>query len=253
MVRSVREKNHSDGTTLPQFCDRESDFETIRMGPTSERGKALSGELDVFDGHDCDDGGGCRFTNTAVPRFDGTGCWQRHLLIFQAIVKSNGCSLTQAALQLFAHLDGEALNVAFLMPVEEREQWTAFARGLSDYFNFPGRLAVVRRRFESASRRPGVDPATFATELGILAVLGFENMGECARDLMVRNKFIAAQQSSELRRHLDGASVDASIGDIVDSCRVWESHTKAGMMDPTLNFHIQFPRWRRQPNHSWGR
>ena len=44
---------------------------------------------------------------------------------------------------------------------------------------------------------------------------------------MIRNKFIAAQQSCELRRHLDGASSDASIQDIVDSCRVWESHTEA--------------------------
>ena len=73
-----------------------------------------------------------------------------------------------------------------------------------------------------------MDPATFAMELGILAVRGFENMGERARDLMIQNKFIAAQQSYELRQHLDGASADASIGDIVDSCRVWESHTEAG-------------------------
>ena len=126
--------------------------------------------------------------------------------------------------------------MALLMPVEEREQWTAFAGDLSDYFNPPGRLAAVRRRFESASRRPGVDPATFATELGILAVRGFENMGEHARDLMVRNKFIAAQPSRALRRHLDGTSVDASIGDIVDSCRVWESHTEAGYGGPDLKY-----------------
>ena len=105
------------------------------------------------------------------------------------------------------------------MPVEER--------GLSNYFNSPDRLAAVRQRFESASRRQGVDPATFATELGILAVRGFENMGERARGLMVRNKFIATQQSHALRRHLDGVSVEAYIGDIVDSCRVWESHAEA--------------------------
>ena len=41
----------------------------------------------------------------------------------QAIVKSNGWSEGTAALQLFTHLDGEALNVALLMPVEEREKW----------------------------------------------------------------------------------------------------------------------------------
>ena len=70
-----------------------------------------------------------------------------------------------------------------------------------------------------------MDPATFATELGILAVRGFGDMGRRARDLMVRNKFIAAQQSCELRRYLDGASSDAPIREIVDSCRVWESHS----------------------------
>ena len=46
------------------------------------------------------------FTNTAVPRFDGGGCWQQHLQIFQAIVKSNGWTDVIAALQLFVHLNG---------------------------------------------------------------------------------------------------------------------------------------------------
>ena len=45
-------------------------------------------------------------------------------------------------------------------------------------------------------------------------------MNEKARDLMIRNKFIAAQRSYELYRHLDGAAEEASIGNIVDSCRV---------------------------------
>ena len=79
-----------------------------------------------------DNGRGCRFTNTAVPRFDGTGCWQQHILIFQAIGKSNGCSPVTAALQLFAHLDEEALNVALLMPVKERERWEDLSKGLSE-------------------------------------------------------------------------------------------------------------------------
>ena len=109
------------------------------------------------------------FTNTAVPRFDGGGCWQQHLQIVQAIVKSNGWLVGTAALQLFAHLDGEALNVALLMPEEEREKWEGLSNGLSEYYNSPGRLVVFRRRCERAIRRPGVDLATFATELGILA------------------------------------------------------------------------------------
>ena len=42
----------------------------------------------------------------------------------------------------------------------------------------------------------------------------------------MRNKFITSQQSCDLRRYLDGAAPEASIGDIVDSCRIWESHAE---------------------------
>ena len=79
-----------------------------------------------------------RFTNTAVLKFDGTVCWQQHLQVFKAIAKLNGWGDETAALQLFAHLEGEVLNVALLMP--EGEQ------GLSGYYNSPERLAVFRRR-----------------------------------------------------------------------------------------------------------
>ena len=166
-------------------------------------------------------GGPHKFTNTAAPRFDGTGCWQQHLLVFRAIMKSNGWSPDTA------HLDGEALKVALLMLDKIRERWKDLVDELSAYYDTPGRLAVIRRQFENARRRPGLDPATFATELGILALRGFSDMKEKARDLMVRNKLIAAQQSCDLRRHLDGAS----IGDIVDSCRIWESHAEPIDMD----------------------
>ena len=117
------------------------------------------------------------------------------------------------------------------MPDRIRERWKDLVNELSTYYNTPGRLAVFRRQFENARRHPGLDPATFAMELGILALRGFSDMKEKARDLMVRNKFIAAQQSCDLRRYLDGAAPEATIWDIVDSCRVWESHTEPIAID----------------------
>ena len=145
---------------------------------------------------------GGRFTNMAVPRFDGRGYWQQHLHIVQAIVKSNGWLEGTAALQLFTHLDGEALGVALLMPVEKREKWEDLSNGLSEYYNSPGRLAVFRRRFESASRHLGVDPATFATDLGILAVCGFGDMGKHARDSMVRDRGLLRETRDGLGRRV---------------------------------------------------
>ena len=67
---------------------------------------------------------------------------------------------------------------------------------------------MFRRQFESVTRRPGMDPATFATELEILAVRGFGDMGKRARDWMIRDRCIAAQRSFGLRRHLDGVPLE---------------------------------------------
>ena len=59
----------------------------------------------------------------------------------------------------------------------------------------------------------------------MLAIQGFGDMKEQARDTMIRDKFIAGQGQCALRRQLDGFAQDTPIGEIVDSCRVWESHS----------------------------
>ena len=106
-----------------------------------------------------------------------------------------------AALQLFVHLEVEALNVTLLMPDGEHATCEGLSQGLSIYYS-PGRLAVFRRRFDSVSRREGEDPSASSTELEILAVRGFGDIGPQARTRMVRNRFISEQQSCRQRRHL---------------------------------------------------
>ena len=102
-----------------------------------------------------------RFTNTAVRRFDGGGCWQQHLHIFQAIMKSNWWTDRTAALQLFAHLEGEALKCRLTnaggragklgVPPHRAFQIITIPRGDSAAGSIP---AAVRE----------MDPATFATD-----------------------------------------------------------------------------------------
>ena len=132
--------------------------------------------------------------------FSGVEGWYQHIHIVQAIVKSNGWPDETAALQLFVHLKGEALDVALLLKKKERESWTGLVQGLAAYYQSPGRLAGLRRRFESSSRHPGLDPATFATDLGMLAIQGFGDMREQARDTMIRDKFIAGQEQCALSK-----------------------------------------------------
>ena len=60
-------------------------------------------------------------------------------------------------------------------------------------------------------------------------------MGQTAQLRLIRDGFIAGHNSCDLRRHLDRAPPDTPIRDVVDRCRVWESHA-----DPAIN-------WMRKP------
>ena len=50
------------------------------------------------------------------------------------------------------------------------------------------------------------------------------DMGQTARLRLIRDRFIAGYSSCELRRHLDSVPPETPIWDVVDRCRVWESH-----------------------------
>ena len=52
-------------------------------------------------------------------------------------------------------------------------------------------------------------------------------MGHTARLRLIRDRFIAGHSNCDLRRHLDSVSPEIPIRDVVDRCRVWESHDPA--------------------------
>ena len=105
--------------------------------------------------------------------------WIGVLLVFRAIMKSNGWSPDTAALQLFAHLDGEALKLALLMPDRIREHWKDLVDELSAYYYTPGRLAVIRRQFENA-RVGSVMPASNESPRRVMH-------SSADRELLIRN------------------------------------------------------------------
>ena len=144
--------------------------------------------------------------------------------MFEAIVRSNGWDNVTAALQLLSHLDGDALNVAPLVPESQRVLPGFLVKSLSDHYSSPGRLAEYKRQFQRAFRRPCDDPSIFAIELETLAWRVFVDIDPLIQLQMVRDRFIDGQPECALRRHLDGLGPDTPMADIVDCCRVWESH-----------------------------
>ena len=167
-----------------------------------------------------------KFTRTPVPRYDGISDWDQYREVYEAIVISNGWDDLTAALQLLAHLDGEALNVALLVPEDQRRRPGMLIESLTAHYTSPGRLSQRRRQFEQMTRPVGEDPAVFAIALETLARRAFVEVDPTVRLQLVRDKFITGQTQLALRRHLDSAGPDTPMVDIVDKCRVWESHAE---------------------------
>ena len=164
-------------------------------------------------------------TTTKVPWFSGSTSWEQYQQVFDAIALSNGWGDATAALQLLSHLQGDALSVALLMPMPRRASRKELTDALSSHYGSPGRLATYRRQFDKTARKPGEDPANFGITLETLAVKAFGDIGQTARLRLIRDRFIAGHDSCELRRHLDCLPPDTPLRDIVDRCRVWESHS----------------------------
>ena len=133
---------------------------------------------------------------------------------------SNGWDDVTAALQLLSHLDGDALNVALLVPESRRVVPGFLIKSLSDHYNTPGRLAEYKGQFQRAFRRPGDDPSILATELDTLARRAFMDIDTKIQLQLVRDRFIDGQAECALRRHLDSLGPNTPMTDIVDCCRV---------------------------------
>ena len=95
------------------------------------------------------------FTSTKVPRFDGTTSWEQYRQVFDAIVRSNGWGNDTAALQLLSHLEGDVLNVAYLVPLSRQLSRSCLVDALTAHYGSPGRLADYRRPFERTTRTAG--------------------------------------------------------------------------------------------------
>ena len=164
-------------------------------------------------------------TTTKVPWFSGSTSWEQYQQVFDAIALSNGWGDATAALQLLSHLQGDALSVALLMPMPRRAYRKELTNAISSHYGSPGRLATYRRQLDKTARKPGEDPANFGITLETLAVKAFGDIGQTARLRLIRDRFIAGHESCALRRHLDCLPPDTPLRDIVDRCRVWESHS----------------------------
>ena len=78
-----------------------------------------------------------RLTSTPVSRYAGGSNWDQYREVFEAILCSNGWDEMTAALQLIAHLDGEALNVALLVPEAQRRRPGVLLKTLSAHYASP--------------------------------------------------------------------------------------------------------------------
>ena len=102
--------------------------------------------------------------------------------------------------------------MALLIPMPLQASRKELTDALSSHYGSPGRLANYRREFDKTVRKRGEDPSNFAKK----------------RRWLLKHLVIWVRQhgheSCDLRRYLDCVPPDTPLRDIVDRCRVWESH-----------------------------
>ena len=172
------------------------------------------------------------YTSTLVPRYSGKSSWEQYRHVFEAIVCSNGWDDVTATLQLLSHLDGDALNVALLVPESQRVLSGVLTMSLSEHYGSPRRLVEYSRQFRRDFRHPGDAPSVFAIELETLAQRVFADVNTSIQLQLVRDRFITGQAECALRRHLDIMGPDTPMRDIVDSCHTEATDSWSGGPDP---------------------
>ena len=133
-----------------------------------------------------------------MPKCAGVTSWEQYRQVFDAIIQSNGWHDATAALQLLSYLEGDALNVALLVPKGRRATRGGLVGALTAHYGLPGRLADYRRQFEKTTSQPEED-SIFAIALETLVVKAFGDIGNTARLRIIRDRFIAGHASCELR------------------------------------------------------
>ena len=111
-------------------------------------------------------------TSYSIWDYSGVTIWDPYRQVFDAIVRSNGWDDAMVALQLLSHLEGDALNVALLLPEAQRAMRAGLVRALTEHYRSPGRLAEYRRQLEKTARNEGEDPSIFAIDLETLDFFG---------------------------------------------------------------------------------
>ena len=87
----------------------------------------------------------------------------------------------------------------------------------------PERREVGQQEREVRTQTPSKLGASLQTRWSLNSMAMVAGSSICR---MVRDRFIADQQSCGLRRHLDSVPPDTPIREILDRCRVWESHSE---------------------------
>ena len=74
------------------------------------------------------------FASTKVPKFGGVTSWDQYRQVFDAIVHSNGLDDATVTLQLLSHLEGDASNVALLIPEAKRTTLAGLIGSLTEHY-----------------------------------------------------------------------------------------------------------------------
>ena len=133
--------------------------------------------------------------------------------------------------------ESRLLRTPGVPPVVHTTRQAAFTTTKVPRFGGTTSWEQYRQVFDAIVLSDGWDDATAALQLLSHLEGDTLNMGQTARLRLIRDHFIAGHSSYELRRYLDSVPPETPIRDVVDRCRVWESHA-----DPEIRRSVSLVR-----------
>ena len=126
-----------DAALMDTVARLQLDMDELRAGSRSRR--TPPPDIWTSQGHPRQ----VELTSTKVLGFARVTSWEQYKQVFDAIVRSNGWDEATAAQQLLSHLEGDALNVALLVPESRRATRVGLVDALTEHYGSPGRRQIT--------------------------------------------------------------------------------------------------------------
>ena len=134
--------------------------------------------------------------------YDGSTTWEAYFVQFEIIAEVNGWDEHEKTAFLASSLKGKALSVLGNMRTEDRHDFSALVKALSNRFGSAHQTDLSRVRFKNRLKQRDESLPELAKDIERLAKLSYPEAPSSLQDALARDQFVDALPDEEIRLKL---------------------------------------------------